>query len=88
MRIFRNTIRSLAIHPAARRHGLTDGDIRHGVTNAMSIDDQDENLRLYLGPARNADLLEIVTVVQANGHELAIHAMTMRSKYIDLLPGE
>lgn len=88
MRIFRNTISFIEIHPSARRHGLADDDIEHAVTHAMSIDDQDDNLRLYLGPATNADLLEIVTAVQENGDELAIHAMRMRPKYIDLLPGE
>jgi len=54
----------------------------------MSVDDQDDNLRLYLGPARNADLLEVVTAVQESGGELVIHAMRMRPKYSDLLPGE
>jgi len=41
----------------------------------MTIDDQDEDTRLYLGPARSADLLEVVPVVRADGSELAIHAM-------------
>lgn len=53
----------------------------------MAIEDQDDDLRLYLGPARNADLLEIVAIVRDDGSELAIHAMKMRSKYERLLPG-
>jgi hypothetical protein len=78
----------MEIHPSARRHGIADDDIEHAVTNAMAIDDQDDDTRLYLGPARNADLLEIATIVRDNGTELAIHAMKMRAKYRRLLPEE
>jgi hypothetical protein len=76
------------IHPSARKHGVADEDIEHATRNAMTIDDLEDDLRLYLGPARNADLLEIVTVVRAGDRELAIHAMKMRAKYQRLLPGE
>jgi hypothetical protein len=67
---------------------VTDDHIEHPVSHAMSIDDQDDNLRLHLGPARNADLLEVVTAIRTNGSELAIHAMRMPPKDIDLLPEE
>lgn len=77
----------MQIHPSARRHGVADEDIEHAVANAMAIDDQDDDTRLYLGPARNADLLEVVTIVRDDGSELAIHAMKMRRKYRRLLPG-
>lgn len=53
----------------------------------MAIDDQQDNTRLYRGPSRRADLLEVVTVVRDDGSELAIHAMKMRAKYKRLLPG-
>ena len=53
----------------------------------MAIDDQDDDIRLYLGPSRSADLLEVVTIVRDDGSELAIHAMKMRAKYRRLLPG-
>jgi hypothetical protein len=75
------------IHPSARRHGIADEDIEHAVAHAMAIDDQEDETRLYLGPARNADLLEIVTIVRDDGSELVIHAMGMRPKYRRLLPG-
>ena len=57
------------------------------MTNAIAIEDQDDDLRLYLGPGRSAELLEIVTIVRDDGSELAIHAMKMRAKYQQLLPG-
>ena len=74
------------IHPSARKHGIADEDIEHAVANAMTIDDQQDDARLYLGPARSADLLEVVTIVRDDGSELAIHAMKMRPKYRRLLP--
>jgi hypothetical protein len=75
------------IHPSARKHGIADEDIEHATRNAMTIDELEDDLRLYLGPVRNADLLEIVTVVRDDDTELAIHAMNMRPKYERLLPG-
>ena len=77
----------MEIHPSARRHAVADEDILHATTNAMTIDDQDDDTRLYLGPARNAELLEILTIVRQGGPDLAIHAMKMRPKYQELLPG-
>jgi hypothetical protein len=76
------------IHPSARRHGIADEDIEHAIKNAMAIDDQDDDTRLYLGPARNTEPLEIATIVLEDGSELVIHAMKMRQRYQRLLPGE
>ena len=78
----------MEIHPSARKHGIADEDIEHAVENAMSTDERDDDTRLYLGPARDADLLEVVTIVREDRSELAIHAMRMRPKYLTLLPGE
>ncbi len=78
----------MEIHSSARKHGVDEEDIEHVIDNAMAIDDQDDDTRLYLGPARNAELLEVVTLVGKDGSELVIHAMTMRSKYRRLLPGD
>ena len=75
------------IHPSARKHGIADEDIQHAVSNAMTIDDQENDTRLYLGPSHAADLLEVVTIVRADDSELAIHAMKMRAKYRPLLGG-
>ena len=76
----------LEIHPSARKHGIADEDIEHAVNHAMAIDDiEHDDIRLYLGPARNAELLEVFTIPRGGG-ELAIHAMRMRPKYRHLLP--
>ena len=78
----------MEIHPSARKHGIADEDIEHAIDNAMAIDDQEDDVRLYLGPARNADLLEVGTIIRTDGTELAIHAMRLRPKYRGLLQGE
>lgn len=78
----------MEIHDSARRHGVADEDIRHAVANAMVIEDQDGDTRLYLGAAIPGALLEVVTIIREDGTELAIHAMPMRPKYRRLLPGE
>jgi hypothetical protein len=52
------------IHASARKHGFADADICHAATNAMTIDDQDGDTVLYLGPARNGELLEVVTLLR------------------------
>jgi hypothetical protein len=75
------------IHPSARKHGIAGDDIEHAMRNALAIDDQDDDTRLYIGPARSADLLEVVTILRDDGSELAIHAMRMRARYRRLLPG-
>ena len=75
------------VHESARKHGLADEDIEHAIEQAMTIEDRDDDTRLYLGPARSAQLLEVVTILRADGSELAIHAMAMRAKYQRLLPG-
>jgi GNAT superfamily N-acetyltransferase len=76
------------IHPSARKHGIADEDIEHAINNAMAIDDQQDDVRLYLGPARNADLLEVGTIIRSDGTELAIHAMRLRPRYRRLLSDE
>lgn len=78
----------MEIHPSARKHGIADEDIEHATAHAMTIEDQDDDTRLYLGPARSAVLLEVVTIVREDGSELVIHAMKMRAKYQRLLPGD
>lgn len=78
----------MEIHSSARKHGVDEEDIEHAIDNAMAIDDQDDDTRLYLGPARNAELLEVVMLVREDGSELVIHAMTMRPKYRRLLPAD
>jgi hypothetical protein len=74
------------IYESARKYGITDEDIRHGVEHVLvATDDDDTGEVLYLGPDRAGNLLEIVTVLRDDGTEIVIHAMNMRRIYEPLL---
>ena len=76
------------VSASASKHGVALDDIEHAVRNAMASDDLDDDLRLYLGPARSGALLEVISVVRGdNRPELVIHAIAIRAKYRRLLPG-
>ena len=79
---------TLRISWSARKHGVADEDIEHAVDRAMGISDQEDDLRLYLGPGRNADLIVVGGCHARDRDEVAIHAMKMRPKYRQFLPGE
>lgn len=53
----------------------------------MAIEEGDYWTRLYLGPGRDAALLEVVTVVRSRESEMAIHVMRMRPKCKRILSG-
>jgi hypothetical protein len=79
------------IHRAARKHGITDDDIRHAVEHALvgyalERGDGEPRRTLLLGPDRAGNLLEIVVLELDDGSRIAIHAMRMRPSYTDLLP--
>ena len=75
------------VHPSALKHGVDAADIQHAIDNALTIEDLEDDVRLYLGPSRTVALLEVLTIAREDGSELAIHAMPMRAKYERLLPG-
>lgn len=76
---------------SARRHQVEDrfedADIVHAIDHALYAGDDgdDPDRALYLGPDRAARLLEVVVAVRADGTEVVIHAMKMRSRYQPLL---
>jgi len=79
------------IHPSARKHGLTDADIRHAATQyliAYPLTDQNDgpHRELRLGADQAGNLLELVVLLLDDQRELIIHAMRMRPKYRNLLP--
>ena len=78
----------MEIHHTARKHGISDADLRHVIDHALYAGalEGDPPLRLlYLGPDRAGNLLEVVVIERDDGSELAIHAMKMRRRYRDLL---
>lgn len=74
------------VHPSALKHGVAIEDMMHALRNSTAIDELDD-VCLYLGPAHDGSLLEVITVVREGRDDLVIHAMAMRPKFQRLLPG-
>jgi predicted secreted protein len=74
---------------SARRHGISDDDIRHAFANALvsvtSVSQPD--FTMLVGPDQAANLLEI-GVVKDDEIEYVIHAMRARSQYVDAVGKE
>ena len=77
----------MEIHSSARRHGIADDDMLHAIEHSLVVDDlgEDPDRWLVIGPDRAANLLELVVLVTAEGDELIIHAMPLRTSYRKLL---
>ena len=76
------------VHETALKHGVSVADIEHALRHPLRVVERDDGARIYLGAGRNAALLEVITVFRPDGSELAIHAMKIRPRYANLLPGE
>ena len=76
----------MEIVPSARKHGISDDDIRHAYTNAVAaITTPDQpDFTMLIGPDLAAQLLE-VGVVAADDNDYAIHAMPARPKYLQMI---
>jgi uncharacterized DUF497 family protein len=78
------------IHRSARRHGIRDAEIQHAVDHPVVVVDldaeSDPSKVLAIGPDRAGNLLEVIMLELAEGELLAIHAMSLRAAFHDLLP--
>jgi hypothetical protein len=74
------------ILPSARRHGVSDDDIRHAFENAVAsitVPNQPD-FSMVLGPDQAAQLLEI-GVVADDDNDYVVHAMPARTKYLKMI---
>ncbi len=78
----------MEIYESARKHGISDDDMRHAIDNALATGEQEDGKVLYLGPDSAGNLLEVVTVARENDDEIVIHAMRMRRIYEPFLRGK
>ena len=80
------TVVAVEILASARRHGISDDDIRHAVENSLagSSADGDAGFVMLVGPDQSGNLLEVGIVV-TDDIEYAIHAMRARTQYLDWL---
>lgn len=69
----------------ARKHGVADDDMFHAIRNVIRIYEQDDDMRMHIGPSQSGALLEVGTV-DASDHSglmLVVHAMPARPKYLN-----
>ena len=67
---------------SARKRGIPDEDILHALRHHIHAFALDEGLTMVVGPARDAQLLEIGLVESAEGDLLVVHAMAAREKFL------
>lgn len=81
--------RSLVIiRQSARKHGITDDDIRTALATPLlsgPLDDDHPQRTLTLGFDSQARVLELVALHYDDGSTEVIHAMKARRTYLDLL---
>ena len=76
----------MEIVPSARKHGISDDDIRHAFEHAVAaitVPDQ-PGFSMLVGPDHSARLLEIGVLVD-DDNEYVIHAMPARPKYVKMI---
>lgn len=71
------------ILPSARRHGVADEDMLHAYRNPIMIwEVEDDELEMFIGPDRSAQLLEVGVVYSDDKTPIIVHAMKARTKYL------
>ncbi len=71
----------LVIAPSARKHGVSDEDIRHAYANPIRIFDIDEGFTMIIGANRAAIIYEI-GVVGGIPAPVVVHAMKARDQFL------
>jgi hypothetical protein len=66
----------------ALKHGLTREAILHAFRNPIRAYDVGDGMTMLIGPAPNADLLE-VGVVSGTEAPVIVHAMRARQRFLD-----
>lgn len=73
----------MEIRPSARKHGISDDDIRHAIDHAIAAITRPEQpeFTMLIGPTTDAQLLE-VGIVATDDQDYVIHAMPARARYL------
>lgn len=72
----------MGITASARKHGVSEEDMRHALRHRQRAFSEDEHgFRMYAGPSRMGELLE-VGVVTRGEDALIVHAMAARPKFL------
>ena len=77
---------NLEIADSARRHGISDDDMLHAHRNPVRVHLLDE-LDMLVGADRSGRLLEVGVVIDKDKRiEVIVHAMPMRSRFLERRP--
>ena len=76
----------MEIRASARKHGISDDDIRHAINNAIAaITHPDQpDFTMLIGPQRSTGLIEI-GVIETDDQDYVIHAMPARQMYLAMI---
>lgn len=69
------------IADSARKHGVSDDDMLHAYDHPIRVFDLDDGFTLIVGPAIDANVLEI-GVVDGDLAPVIVHAMPARDKFL------
>ena len=69
------------IAPSARKHGVSDEDIRHAYANPIRIFELDDGLTMIIG-ANQAAIIYEIGVVDGVPAPVVVHAMKARDRFL------
>jgi hypothetical protein len=75
------------VREGARKHGVSDEDMRHAVRHAIRTRELDENTTLLIGADTTGRLLEVVVADLESDRARIIHAMALRASFYRFLKG-
>jgi hypothetical protein len=75
----------LKVREGARKHGISDEDMRHAVRYAVRFRRLDEQMSLLIGADTTGRLLEVVVAEIDTDRARIIHAMPLRRSFYRFL---
>lgn len=63
---------------SARKHGVADDDMRHALAHPQRVVEGTDDVTLFIGPARDATMLEVGVREVDTDDERIVHAMKAR----------
>lgn len=77
----------MEVRDGARKHGITDEDMRHAVRHAIRSRELDENTTLLIGADTAGRLLEVVVADIDTDRARIVHAIALRASFYRYLEG-
>lgn len=68
----------MRITDSARKHGVTDADMLHALAHYQRVVEGTDDVLVFIGPARDATMLEVGVREVDTDDERIVHAMKAR----------